>query len=405
MNMARLVFFGFGLLAFAGWASAAESLCAANEQVFFNCPIKDSTKLLSVCGRAGDYLQYRFGSHGKPELVYPKTKEGSLTKFRIATEYVPSAFYESHQLSFQSGETDYRVYAITEQDGGRDSEPARYGGVIVSTASGRDITMPCGAVPTTELGVLVRKPGAGHREQTSPPTGDTRASFELCQAMPFNSSDSEFRPAETEYMLRPFNDAFMLGLHNLPEAVELRSKAAVRLVVKPRHGSLAPDRKSAGQQAAWQYIPDAGFIGNDRAEFVVRGQDKTGEAVELRLLYKLRVTPEKRRAYLRQPDPPLLSIQRTYCLIPTILLDGQVPGSGASSPNAAWIASAMPRAWLEAGMKISSSEIVSVMSSGQWGVRKRIPYFVRRSNIDTATPAFANPSLYAIVERSRDSRT
>lgn len=321
MNLARLGFFGLGLLAFAAWASAAETLCAAGEQVFFNCLVKDSPKLLSVCGRAGDYVQYRFGSHEKPELVYPKTKEGSLTKFRIANEYVPSAFYESRQLSFQSGGTDYRVYAITEQDGGRDSEPARYGGVIVSTASGRDITIPCGGVPTTELGFLVRKPGAGHREQTSPPAGDTRASFELCQAMPFNSSDSEFRPAETGYMLHPLNDAFMLGLHNLHEAVELRGNAVERLVGKPQHGSLAPDRKTAGQQAAWQYTPERGFIGNDRAEFVVRGQDKTGEAVELRLLYRLRVTPEKRRAYLRQPDPPWLSIQRTYCLIPTILLD------------------------------------------------------------------------------------
>jgi hypothetical protein len=321
MNLTRLGFFGFGLLAFTAWASAAETLCAASEQVFFNCPVKDSPKLLSVCGRAGDYLQYRFGSHERPELVYPKTKEGSLTKLRIANEYIPSAFYESHQLSFQSGGTEYRVYAITEQNGGRDSPPESYGGVIVSTASGKDVTMACGGAPTNELGTLIRKLGVEHREPTSPSTGDTKASFQLCQAMPFNSSDSEFRPAETEYMLRPFNDAFMLGLHNLPEVVELRSSAAERLVAKPQHGDLARDKKTTGQQAGWRYTPAPGFIGNDHAEFLVRGYAKTGEAVEFRLLYKLRVTPEKRRAYLQQPDPPLLSTQKTYCLMPTILLD------------------------------------------------------------------------------------
>ena len=310
-----------GLFAFAGGASAADSLCAPNEHVFFNCPIKDSRKLLSVCGRSGDYLQYRFGPHEKPELVYPKTKEGSLEKFWVANKNVPSAFYESHQLSFQSGGTEYRVYAITEQNGGRDSPPDRYGGVIVSTGSGKDVTMPCGGAPTNELGTLVRKRGVEHREPTSPSTDDTKASFQLCQAMPFNSSDSEFRPAETEYILRPFNDAFMLGLHNLPAVVDLRSSAAERLVTKPQHGNLARDKKTHGQQAGWRYTPAPGFIGNDHAEFLVRGHASTGEAVEFRLRYKLRVTPEKRRAYLEQPDPPLLSVQKTYCLMPTILLD------------------------------------------------------------------------------------
>jgi hypothetical protein len=35
-------------------ASAADSLCAPDETVFFNCRIKDSPKLLSVCGRTGE---------------------------------------------------------------------------------------------------------------------------------------------------------------------------------------------------------------------------------------------------------------------------------------------------------------------------------------------------------------
>ena len=69
-------------LALASHASAADSLCAPTEQVFFNCRIKDSPKLLSVCGQSGeevrrgaagpgDYLQYRFGlqKQGKAHLT------------------------------------------------------------------------------------------------------------------------------------------------------------------------------------------------------------------------------------------------------------------------------------------------------------------------------------------------
>lgn len=139
---------GLAWLALVPHASAAESLCAPAEQVFFNCRIKDSPKLLSVCGRGaeeaargaavpGAYLEYRFGSRDNPELVFPKTREGSLDRFWVATEFVRSAFYESHQLSFQLGGSEYRVYAVSQlADAGPDAPPDVYGGVIVTTAGG-----------------------------------------------------------------------------------------------------------------------------------------------------------------------------------------------------------------------------------------------------------------------------
>jgi hypothetical protein len=311
---------GLGLFAMPGLASASESLCAPTEQVFFNCQVKDSPKLLSVCGRAGDYLQYRFGSREKPELVFPDRREGSVDRFWVANHYVPSAFYDGYQLSFQSGGTEYRVYA-NDQAEGPDSPPRKYGGVIVSTAGRRDITMPCGSAPENALGVLVRKRGVEHMEGQSSPDDITRASFQLCQAMPFNSSDSDFKPGNSEYMLRPLDDAFMLGLHETPEVIDLVTGAAERLVAKPQHGKLARKQKTAGQAAAWSYTPVPGFVGNDRAEFVVRSRTKSGEAVEFRLIYKLRVTPEKLSAYIPQPDPPLLSVTDTYCSMSAILLD------------------------------------------------------------------------------------
>jgi hypothetical protein len=322
---------GLGLCVAAGSASAADSMCAPGEEVFFNCRIKDSPKLLSVCGRGageasrgvtvpGTYLQYRFGSHDKPELVFPGIREGSLDRFRVANEYVPSAFYESHQLTFESGSTEYRVYAINEMDG-PDSVPDKYGGVIVSTSTGRDITIPCGSAPETSLGALVRKPGSGRRDGQPQADGITRTGFQICKAMPFNSSDSDFHSGEIEYVLAPQDDAFMLGRQHTLEVIELGEGAVERLVTEPQHGKLARHRNTAGHRVTWHYTPAPGFVGNDRAEFLVRGKTKTGEPVEFRLCYKLRVTPEKHRAYLPQPDPPLLSVWRTYCLIPIMTLD------------------------------------------------------------------------------------
>jgi hypothetical protein len=322
---------GLVLCAASGQASAADSLCAPNEEVFFNCRIKDSPKLLSVCGRAGeearrgaplpgDYLQYRFGSHDKPELVFPKARKGSLDKFRAANEYVPSAFYESDQLSFRSGETEYRVYAINEVDG-PNSPPERYGGVIVGTASGRDITIPCGSAPENGLTSLIREFDVAQREGEPPTDGVIRASFQMCDAMPFNSGDSDFKPDSAHYEFNPLNDAFMLGLHDTPEVIELKDGAVERLVAKPKHGKLLRIQKYVGHEAIWRYTPTFGFVGDDHAEFAVRGKTKAGQMVEFRFIYRLRVTPEKYAAYIPQAEPPLLSVQRTYCLIPTVLLD------------------------------------------------------------------------------------
>jgi hypothetical protein len=296
LNFPNIGVIGLGIIAAGGPAFAAESLCTPTEHVFFNCRVKGGPKLLSVCGRAGeeatrgaaapgDYLQYRFGPSGKPELEYPMSRESSLGRFQVASEYVPSAFYESYQLSFESGGTEYRVYAITEQADERgDSQPDKYGGVIVSLASGKDIVIPCGAPPQSDLGRLVRKSGVEHREGQVRSDGVTRARFQLCKAMPLNSVDVDFKPEATEYELRPLNDAFALGLHDTPATIQLRSGAAERLVANPRHGKLVRHRKT-GSQAAWGYVPAAGFVGNDEAEFVVQGKTEEGQAVEFQLRY------------------------------------------------------------------------------------------------------------------------
>ena len=68
--------------------------CDSSEKTVFSCTILGSKKVASLCGDAGRFnevtsLQYRFGASGRPEMVYPKVKQGSLEKF--------FAHFETHQ--------------------------------------------------------------------------------------------------------------------------------------------------------------------------------------------------------------------------------------------------------------------------------------------------------------------
>jgi hypothetical protein len=92
----------------------AQSLCAVHEQVIFNCQIKDSRKLVSVCAshdlaKDRGYLQYRFGTKRKLELVFPPTKIGTQQRFYWSEKRpYQSAIYE---LAFISGGYLYTVSA------------------------------------------------------------------------------------------------------------------------------------------------------------------------------------------------------------------------------------------------------------------------------------------------------
>ncbi len=70
------------LLAACGAASAAPSpsQCKTGETTYFNCALRASNKLVSLCGRndgAASYLQYRAGTPGAaPAEVYPPARGG-----------------------------------------------------------------------------------------------------------------------------------------------------------------------------------------------------------------------------------------------------------------------------------------------------------------------------------------
>lgn len=83
-------------MAHASASQDASTLCTADEYQYFSCRIDGSSKVVSLCGNidfsdasrlAVDsenhsvYLQYRFGTPGHIDMLYPKTKGNSFKKF------------------------------------------------------------------------------------------------------------------------------------------------------------------------------------------------------------------------------------------------------------------------------------------------------------------------------------
>ena len=112
----------------------AQSLCAAHEQVLFNCKIKDSRKLVSVCAsqdlaKDRGYLQYRFGTRKKLELVFPPTKVDTQQRFYWSEKRpYQSALYE---LAFINGGYLYTVSAYEASEVLNDIPGGAQGGDVV----------------------------------------------------------------------------------------------------------------------------------------------------------------------------------------------------------------------------------------------------------------------------------
>ncbi len=88
--------------------------CRGDEKIYFNCSIKESKKIASICGAGYDeqknesgYLQYRFGAIGHPEFEYPATtsKEGMKDKFNFSQSR--NAEYSHYDLTLQFNNLHY----------------------------------------------------------------------------------------------------------------------------------------------------------------------------------------------------------------------------------------------------------------------------------------------------------
>jgi hypothetical protein len=137
------VFLSWNASLFAGEAQV--TLCRQGEEVFFSCPVKDGTRIVSLCGSQRltmqeGYLQYRFGRPGKLELEHPKRRQEAQDTFRYA-------HYSRYQVdrvavSFQRGGFTYTLFDSYEGDA---SPPARHQGVQVTPSGARrkEMTLAC----------------------------------------------------------------------------------------------------------------------------------------------------------------------------------------------------------------------------------------------------------------------
>ena len=131
------------------------SLCTQGEKVFFNCSVKRSAKLVSLCA-SGDvsktrgYVQYRFGTPDKVELEYPAEKAGSQEKFEYHHYF--RAQVDETEISFSSGGFKYSIF---DDYNGEMKPAASSQGVRVEAAStGKESTLECQGKAKTSYGEL-----------------------------------------------------------------------------------------------------------------------------------------------------------------------------------------------------------------------------------------------------------
>jgi hypothetical protein len=143
------------------------SHCMPEEKVIFSCDTANA-KVISLCSSStltssDGYLQYRFGPAGKPEFVYPATREHPGKYFQLGTLMYSGGGGEF--LKFRNGEYTYIVF-----DGiGKGWEKA---GVVVSKSEKRIAYLPCKGAGQFEM-------APQEFEQIKIPKDPNEADFEL----------------------------------------------------------------------------------------------------------------------------------------------------------------------------------------------------------------------------------
>jgi hypothetical protein len=119
------------------------TLCEKNETVIFSCGMRQSTKILSLCGskelgQQQGYVQYRFGQPGKVELEYPASRQNTQSAFTYARYTRPLVTYLA--LRFETNGYKYAIH----QDDVEDIKPAVRESYVSIVAPGKDaVEMKC----------------------------------------------------------------------------------------------------------------------------------------------------------------------------------------------------------------------------------------------------------------------
>lgn len=132
----RFVFLTLLSIGTAAYASEAyPSHCSNDEKIVFNCKIRNSSKILSLCASrdlsdTSGHLQYRFGSSDKVELEFPKERKRSQKKFLYQHYYRYQV--DRTEISFVNHGHKYKIFSYYEGDG--PGAPIQEEGVRVDNA-------------------------------------------------------------------------------------------------------------------------------------------------------------------------------------------------------------------------------------------------------------------------------
>lgn len=106
----------FALVALTSSAHAA-GLCRSNEATIFNCDIKESKKIASICtsndfAEDRGYIQYRYGTPNKIDLEFPKDLQNSRSEFGYDEYSRPDL--STFVVGFKNGGYRYEISETTE---------------------------------------------------------------------------------------------------------------------------------------------------------------------------------------------------------------------------------------------------------------------------------------------------
>jgi hypothetical protein len=122
----------------------AASLCSASETTVFNCELKENHKIVSICsskiltGKSG-FLQYRYGTPEKVELVFPKSMEDSQAQFGYDEYSRPDL--STFVVGFNNANYRYEISETTE--GGDDDGITTRTLLVSSGANRRGLKLTC----------------------------------------------------------------------------------------------------------------------------------------------------------------------------------------------------------------------------------------------------------------------
>ena len=131
------------------------SLCAKDEKVVFSCPLRRSTKIVSLCSsqkltKDAGYLQYRFGVPGKIELEFPDVRDDSLKAFKYSHYF--RAKVDSTEVSFSRNGYTYAV--LDEYNGEEKPVVSEQGLTVTAENSKKELKYLCRMKPTADYGAL-----------------------------------------------------------------------------------------------------------------------------------------------------------------------------------------------------------------------------------------------------------